>query len=179
MAQTYTSANTSINNVKLPAIYNVKGILKGHVLDYGCGKYTDHLRKKALLTSTSFWCYDKYNQFVSTNLASIDFGYAHGFDTILCANVLNVIDDELTIIEIIHRLIRMVRKTGDIYIQIYEGDKSSNGKHTKLDCYQRNEPVKAYGRFLNMIDTYTFNTEYRGNIIHIYNVKSIFERGEE
>lgn len=178
MAQTYTSANTSINNVKLPAIYN-KVNLVGHVLDYGCGKFTDHLRKKALSTAKSFWCYDKYNQEVSTNINSLDYGYSFGFDTIVCANVLNVIDDDNTIIEIMHRLIRMVRVTGDIYIQIYEGDKSGKGTPTKTDCYQRNESVKAYGRFLNMIDTYTFNTEYKGNIIHIYNVKSIFERGDE
>ena len=180
MAQTYTSANTSINNVKLPAIYNVKGIFKGHVLDYGCGKYVEHLRRKALQTASSFWYYDKYNQSIFRNNEALDFGYTYGFDTIVCANVLNVIDDDATILYIINELLCLsISVRGNIYIQIYEGDKSGEGRATKTDCYQRNESVKAYGRFLNDIAAFTFKTEYKGNIIHIYDIKPIFERGEE
>lgn len=175
--QTYTSANTSINNVKLPTLYN-KVKFVGHVLDYGCGKYIEHLRRKVLQTATSFWYYDKYNQSKITNNEALDFGYTYGFNTIVCANVLNVIDDETTIYNILNELMCLLHRGGDIYIQIYEGDKSGKGKATKKDCYQRNESVKAYGRFLNEIGAFTFNTEYKGNIIHIYNVKPIFEKGE-
>ena len=177
MAQTYTSANTSINNVKLPALYN-KVKLTGNVLDYGCGKYVEHLRRKALQSASSFWFYDKYNQSKITNNEALDFGYTYGFNTIVCANVLNVIDDETTICSILNELMCLLHRGGDIYIQIYEGDKSGTRKVTKCDCYQRNESVKAYGRFLNEIGAFTFNTEYKGNIIHIYNVKPIFEKGE-
>ena len=45
MAQTYTSKATSINRSKLPAVYNKAIFSAPFVFDYGCGKYTDHIRQ--------------------------------------------------------------------------------------------------------------------------------------
>ena len=44
MRQTFTSATTSINSTKLPAVYGKLPFKPVALLDYGCGKYTDHIR---------------------------------------------------------------------------------------------------------------------------------------
>lgn len=46
--QRFTSAETSINSKKLPKGYRYTGIPAGStVVDYGCGKHTDHLQHTA------------------------------------------------------------------------------------------------------------------------------------
>ena len=44
MSQKYTSAATSINSAKLPAVFKKLPEKPVALLDYGCGKYTDHIR---------------------------------------------------------------------------------------------------------------------------------------
>lgn len=175
--QKYTSANTSINKTRLPALYN-KVYFSGHVLDYGCGKYTEHLREKALETSASVHFYDLFNQPEEINRASLSWGKLFKYDTIVCCNVLNVIDSLEVIESIIYDMLDMVRKDGysNIYIQIYEGDRSGEGKPTKNNCYQRNEPTISYFNFImNNFEGYNFDLHARGNIIQICNIFSMCE----
>mgnify|MGYP002508774455 CR=1 FL=1 len=170
--QKYTSANTSINKNRLPALYN-KVYFSGHVLDYGCGKYTTHLEEKALESAKSIHFYDCYNQPAVTNEEAMDYGCSNGYDMIVCCNVLNVIDSVEVIHHIIGEMLSLVKKNGysKVYIQIYEGDRSCNGKVTKNDCYQRNEPTSAYFNFImNNFDNYHFNTRWKDNIIELSNI---------
>ena len=65
MKQEFSSANTSINSTKLPAIYNKIDWKKVRnnwyethdemswpfVLDYGCGRYTEHINEFLMLNS--------------------------------------------------------------------------------------------------------------------------------
>ena len=45
MKQTFTSAGTSINRDKLPAVFRKADFTSRAIFDYGCGKYTDHIRE--------------------------------------------------------------------------------------------------------------------------------------
>ena len=146
MTQTYTSANTSINSAKLPAIYNKinwhRAILTNEtIMDYGCGKFNN---AKDFVEGIGFeWHgYDKYNRSKEENGMVLDFLLEKGTaDIVICSNVLNVIDSE----EEVKKIARIIRNYSKHYfVTVYEGDKSGKGRITKNDCYQRNESVKEY-----------------------------------
>ena len=163
--QNHTSANTSINKTRIPTAFT-KVKPYGHVCDYGCGKYTDHIKK---------WCqsegclsynpYDKYNQDENTNERTMYVGQKHGYDTIYCCNVLNVIDSDNEIWKILHDMYNMLLNHSKLIIQIYEGNKTGNGCESKFDCYQRNEKVHGYTRFFGAFQGRPFKYEIKGNII--------------
>lgn len=172
--QKFTSANTSINKNRLPALYN-KITLCGNVLDYGCGKYTDHIRARVMSEplTESIRFYDPFNQPDTINHDAWNYGHIHGYDRIVCCNVLNVIDDADMIHTILENMFSMIRNNlTTIYIQIYEGDKSGIGRVTKNDCFQRNEPTSQYMNYLlYMVNDYSFDVKVTGNIIIISNIE--------
>lgn len=148
--QGYTSAKTSINSKKLPAVYR-KFSFGERVLDFGCGRYTDHIRK-ALPVNTTYMPYDPYNQPDEINQQTImkvaEYMANHIPVDVVCSNVLNVIDDEETLWNISGWIQLICNKTGGhAYITVYEGDRSGIGRATGFDQYQRNEPLKNYLRF--------------------------------
>ena len=144
--QTYTSANTSVNSKRLPAIYkkinwnkikNYYGDLV--VLDVGAGKYTQHIKEYIESKGGEYIPYDPYNLSPADNLyASANFDRAN---VIICSNVFNVIKEEKVIYDL-HSMIRSYRVP--YFISVYEGDKSWIGHETKKGCWQRNEEIYAY-----------------------------------
>lgn len=166
LLQKHTSANTSVNSTKLPTAFN-KYVPYGHVLDYGCGKFYERTKQHCDKTCLSYNPYDPYNCDAVENDKSITFGKKHGYDTIFCCNVLNVIDSDSAIWSIIHNMFNMVNSGGKIYIQIYEGNKSGVSRETKKDCFQRNEPTANYFQFMGACQGRPFKTELHGNIIII------------
>lgn len=124
---------TSINSVKLPAVYNKIDWSKvsGTVCDYGCGRYTDHIREFLKEKGIEYNGFDPY---------WAPDGKIEG-DIFICSNVLNVIQDE----QEMYRIHNLLVNTGKPYfITVYEGDKSGMGRVTKKDCYQRNETLEDY-----------------------------------
>ena len=147
MAQLHTSADTSINRNKLPAIYGKArkhGYLKANmtVLDYGCGKFPQ--LAKTYLESIGAWFtgYDKYNLSNNENAMAFHYGINTGYALVLCSNVLNVIDDDEEMKNVIKNCIDLTK--GNAIFTVYEKDKSGNGQETKPDCYQRNQPIGFY-----------------------------------
>ena len=149
MTQTYTSANTSINSTKLPAVYSKIDYKKAweegnHIIaDYGCGKFDN---AKDFVEGMGFkWLgYDKFNRSYAENIKFVDYLLDRAADIMVCSNVLNVIDNE----EEIARIARIIRNFSLCYfVTVYEGDKSGNGRVTNNDCYQRNERVKEYLKY--------------------------------
>ena len=149
MTQTYTSANTSINSAKLPAIYNKINwrqaiITNETIMDYGCGKFNN---AKDFVEGIGFeWHgYDAYNRSKEENGMVLDFLLEKGTaDIMICSNVLNVIDSE----EEVKKIARIICNYSNHYfVTVYEGDKSGKGRVTKNDCYQRNELVKEYLKY--------------------------------
>lgn len=149
--QNFTSANTSINSTKLPKVYT-KVPLTGAVLDYGCGKYVDHIRHHLYENDGWLLPYDPYNQSTETNFRTIKelkrIRDEHEPLTIVCSNVLNVIDDDETVQDVCDRIQRWINDTDGIaYITVYEGNRTGVGRQTGKDQYQRNEPLVFYRKF--------------------------------
>lgn len=133
--QKFSSAGTSVNSTKLPAVYNKINFAAMRVIDYGCGKYTKHLAEYATKQGAINWtgC-DKYNQPKSKYLPS---------DLAICSNVLNVIAEN----EIVKQIVSDLSQSRYYVVTVYEGNKSGVGKQSKKDCYQRNKKLKEYLQF--------------------------------
>ena len=144
----YTSMNTSVNANRPAAAYKwaaMHGLFKKQsVLDYGCGRYWQNCKDFAMYEGCTSWIgYDKYWKPQSLQYLT--------FDTIICANVLNVIKNDHELENCITDVLSMLAPFGCAVFQIYEGDKSGNGKETKPDCWQRNQKAQYYADriFLN------------------------------
>ena len=141
--QAYTSAGTSINAVKLPAVYKVLakyGKLAGaSVLDYGCGKFIDHIFEFAMENHAHTWSgADKYNQTDGHNRRVLDRWY----DFSILSNVLNVIKEEDVIKDVLDDCLRY---SPLCYVSIYEGNKTGKGCSTQNgQSWQRNEKKASY-----------------------------------
>jgi hypothetical protein len=149
MKQTYTSRATSINAAKLPKVYGTIPALPRHslLLDYGCGRYTDHIQ--AALPGVTYLPYDPFNQPEDVNAHSLYYVrlamHVHMPVTVVCSNVLNVIDSDDAVRDIAATIRQIIDATGGTaYITVYAGDRSGRGRQTGPDQYQRNEPISAY-----------------------------------
>lgn len=153
--QSFTSANTSINKNQLPAVFKKVKFKNGDtVLDYGCGKYTEHVRGFLAENSDGTITYcplDPYNQPDSINAKSLFDVIANGgANVIICSNVLNVIDSDETIKQIVESMKGLTGTLDStICVTVYEGDKTGVGRQTGPDQYQRNERLKNYIRFFD------------------------------
>lgn len=150
MKQTYSSARTSINSTRLPAVYGKATLCGRYVFDIGCGRYTDHIRK--FLGDRVYLAFDPFNQPKEINDESMTLVKlamaSHLPMTVICSNVLNVIDNETVIADIAKLIDDVVEATGGVgYVTVYEGNGSSVGRQTGLDQYQRNAPLRQYLRF--------------------------------
>lgn len=156
MTQTYTSSATSVNKTKLPAVYRrASGLFTARspfVMDYGCGKYTDHISEFLKGYGKVLYPYDPYNQSKAVNEHTLQFlnwaGAMQYEVDVVCSNVLNVInsDDEVEKIALIINAIVQITG-GKAFITVYEGDRSGIGRRTGKDQYQRNEKLRSYLRF--------------------------------
>ena len=167
MAQNFTSKGTSINKEKLPAIYRKLGnkIRGMRVLDYGCGRYVDHIREHLESLDCVPYFYDPYNRTETDNYKWVSVCGFQQDDVVICSNVLNVIDDDITIVQIIHVLGFFAK---DAYITVYEGDKTGKGRQTGADQYQRNEKAAVY---LERIRNLGYWAEMKNGVIHMRRVK--------
>jgi hypothetical protein len=144
MTQEFSSAMTSINSKKLPAVYhkiNWERLHKDHniirVLDFGSGRYINHIKQFVNQNWGIYYPYDSYWMSELQNEVSLN---CHP-DIIICSNLLNVIKEEEIINEIIQTLLNY---NCPVVFSIYEGDKSGIGRETKKGCWQRNEVIKPY-----------------------------------
>lgn len=152
MSQTYTSAGTSINRTKLPAVYKKAHFGAKNILDYGCGQYIDHIEEYVKSLDKIYLPYDPYNQPVQEQIdteCKLELLLANGCPIdVVCSNVLNVIDDEREIQLIAKRIMEIIRRTGGFgFVTVYEGNRSSKGRATGKDQYQRNEPLRSYLKY--------------------------------
>ena len=149
--QKFSSRGTSINSAKLPKVYSkVSFFPTDIVLDYGCGKFTSHIRD--YLGNVEYLPFDPFNQTNGVNANSLSKVRraltAHEPVYVVCSNVLNVIDDDETVQKISSRIEYIVTATGGrAFITVYEGNKTGIGKQTGKDQYQRNEKLGEYTKF--------------------------------
>ena len=156
MKQNYTSAETSINAQKLPAVYRKIPFGDGkRALDYGCGRYINHLRNFANERGSGWKGYDPFNY--PTELSDWE-----RFDIVICSNVLNVIDSDEAMESVVRELSRRVFPTGECFISIYEGNGSGEGRPTKRDCYQRNQKTREY---VEVVSRHFKHVRISGNVL--------------
>ena len=150
MKQKYSSKNTSINKTKLPIIYSKinweklreewskKHNTKPIVLDYGCGRYTEHIQKFVENLGFEYVGYDPYWA------SEVDHKKLNPA-VIVCSNVLNVIQENWMIKRIMKHL---YRHGVPYFITVYEGDKSGKGRATSDTSYQRNATLHTYAEIV-------------------------------
>ena len=146
--QEYTSANTSI--ATLNRIYKILPDMgydeNSIILDYGCGKYD---KNKNYATENKFtWVgYDPYNREEEENNDTIQFIKTEKPDIIVCSNVLNVIKEDNAMINVLNQIYNYASGDTDVYITIYEGNKSGVGAETSKG-YQRNSKLDKYKDYI-------------------------------
>lgn len=152
--QNFTSSATSINRTKLPAVYGKATLTAPLVFDYGCGKYTDHIKEHVKADHHVYLPYDPYNQPDDVNKFSvtmvINAMHVRFPVDVICSNVLNVIDSDSEVSRICHHIEEIATTTGGTgYVTVYDGDRSCIGRQTGRDQYQRNAPLSDYLRFFH------------------------------
>lgn len=143
--QKYSSKNTSVNTKKLARVWNCLKYYQNlplKVVDYGCGRAWDNTQAflQKQVNELSYYPYDPYWVNSPQNIAAQRALKNHQIDLCICANVLNVIQED----DIVRKIIADVVQADKWVIQIYEGDKQRHGRVSKEDCYQRNQKVVDY-----------------------------------
>lgn len=138
--QEFTSANTSVNSTKAPAVYSNKIaqnlIRNKRVIDMGGGKYDTGVKAGAKVGAVVN-IYDPYNRSESHNKAVLSGSY----DVAIISNVLNVIKKADARAE----LLKLAsQKVNTILVTVYAGNGSGIGKQSKEDCWQENRKLESY-----------------------------------
>lgn len=146
--QTITSASTSISTInKIYKLLPEMGYKpKTRILDFGCGKY-DKNEKEAEKHGYIWLGYDPYNRSNKENKMTLDCLEYASPHIIICSNVLNVIQEDNVLMDVLGQLYDYADDDTDIYITIYEGNKSGIGKVTTKG-YQRNQKLDNYKDYI-------------------------------
>ena len=146
--QEFSSAGTSINSTKLPTGYTTVAKKFGwqegttHV-DIGGGKFDNGVKFLENL-GVNAHVYDPYNRSAEHNQKVMEAVGKEGADTVSLFNVLNVIKESEYRQEALQTAHRTLKPGGRIFIDIYEGDRSGQGKKTKKDSWQNNARTHTY-----------------------------------
>lgn len=106
------------------------------VLDYGGGKYdrgTKYFEEHGIYS----FVYDPYNRSPEHNAQIKSY-----YDYAVCGNVLNVIQDKQTRIDVVHDIMKRVKVA---FFTVYVKDATGVGKPTR-DGWQNNQPLSFYFR---------------------------------
>lgn len=142
--QDKTSAATSINSAKIPALYGKVKFDAGTInLDIGGGKFdnvTEYLKGKGVTN----YIYDPYNRSAEHNSKVAKLTEEGKSDTVTISNVLNVIDSLDGRQQVLNNAVDAVKPNGTVYITVYEGDGSGSARITGKDQFQLNRKTTEY-----------------------------------
>ena len=143
--QEFSSKDTSINSSKLPAIYKLVNFPKGSVvLDFGGGRYDNGVEYLNSIGCEGY-VYDPYNRTSEHNSEVVKAIRANGgADIVLNSNVLNVIKEAAARRTVLKNIKKLVKPSGKVYITVYEGNGSGQGKQSKADSFQLNRKTADY-----------------------------------
>lgn len=144
LPQEFTSAKTSINKNKVPALFKLAVFKPDTVnLDYGGGKFdtaTEYLKK----FNVTNLIYDPYNRTKEHNNSVIEqINENHGADSVTCSNVLNVIKEYEVRQQVLENIKKLVKTNGIVYITVYVGNGTGIGSKT-TSGYQLNRRTEEY-----------------------------------
>ena len=145
--QKITSADTSINQNKLPAGYSKLkklGVFKPgqRVVDIGGGRF-DNAVEDLAKQDVELLVYDPFNRTSEHNKAVADVIADGGADVAVSNNTLNVIEEPENIKRVIQQAENAIKPGDKAYFTVYAGDRSGKGAQTSKG-WQRNEPTSAY-----------------------------------
>ena len=166
MKQKITSKDTSVNTI--PKLFKSKWFSERAknsigILDFGGGKYDTATEYVIGTYGIPMYVCDKYNRSDEHNNWSIH----RPRDIISCCNVLNVIQETEIIEDTLEYIRGLAIGCNTIFIQIYEGDKSGQGKPTRRG-YQRNQRTKEYLPIIEKVFNYKcYHISVKSNIIII------------
>ena len=142
--QEFSSAATSINSNKLPAIYKMVNFRPGDVVvDFGGGKFdnaVNYLKDK----DVTLLVYDPYNRSAEHNKEVLRLLKEHGgADAAVNSNVLNVIKEPEAREAVLKNIKKITKRGAPIYITVYEGRGDGAEGPTKSG-YQLNRKTGDY-----------------------------------
>ena len=174
--QEYTSANTSINSAKLPAIFSMVNFKPETInLDYGGGKF-DNATAALEGKGVTNLIYDPYNRSSGHNKDVIDTVRKNGgADTVTCSNVLNVIKEPEARKAVIKNIYSLLKNSGTAYFTVYEGTGKGNEGPTRSG-YQLN---KKTGDYVEEISSVFPSVSRRGKLIIASKGTSITEEFDD
>ena len=142
--QKYTSARTSINSAKLPAIFHLVHFEPNTVnLDYGGGRF-DNATEYLETIQVENNIYDPFNRTQEHNSEALRRVRQHGgADTATLSNVLNVIAEPNIRKQVLKNIHKLLKPSGTLYITVYEGSGDGIGKETSAG-YQLNRKTADY-----------------------------------
>ena len=143
--QEFSSADTSINSSKLPAVFKRVKFQPGTVnLDYGGGRF-DNATEFLADQDVENLIFDKFNRSEEHNKNVIKrIRQNGGADTATCSNVLNVIKErDIRVNEVIKNIKSMLKPGGTAYFTVYEGTGLGDSKETSKG-YQLNKKTVDY-----------------------------------
>lgn len=163
LKQKYTSANTCVNSNKVPALFNKVTFAPNTInLDFGGGKYdnaTNFLKTKEVKNLV----YDPYNRPIEENERVLKYIEENGVDTVTCANVLNVINEEEVRENVVMQCRQALKTGGKAYFYIYEGNKTGITKiNKKQNTCQLNLKTECY---MPLIQKYFKTAVRKGQMI--------------
>jgi hypothetical protein len=164
--QEFTSAKTSINSTKVPAVFTrVKpwGAFKRGTrnLDLGGGRYDTATEFLAGLGVENV-IYDPYNRSAEHNAVVLKSEVMNGHaDSVTISNVLNVIKEKDRRLGVLAIAKLALKPNAKAYITVYEGDKSGIGRETSAG-YQLN---KRTVRYVEECETLFENVRVRNGVI--------------
>lgn len=164
--QEFSSAATSINSNKLPAIYNMVEFRPGDVVvDFGGGKFdnaVNYLKDK----NVTLLVYDPYNRSAEHNKEVLRLLKEHGgADAAVNSNVLNVIKEPEAREAVLKNIKKITRRGAPIYITVYEGRGDGVEGPTKSG-YQLNRKT---GDYMNEVGKVFSNVKRKGKLITAIN----------
>ena len=160
--QKYTSAATSINSSKLPAIFKMINLPSGTInLDFGGGRF-DNVAEYYADKGVTNLVYDPYNRSSEHNSNVLNqIKKNGGADSVTCSNVLNVIAEPEARTTVIKNIYNLAKTGAPVYFTVYEGSGSGEGAETKSG-YQLNKKTADY---LEEIQKVFPNAKRKGKLI--------------
>lgn len=171
--QKYSSADTSISTINkiyklLPQLGYKRETI---ILDFGCGKYNKN-KEEAEKHGFRWFGYDPYNRSEMDNELTLKLMKLVKPNVIMLNNVLNVIKEDDVLLDVLGQIYDYAADDTDIYITIYEGDKSGVGKVTTKG-YQRNWKLIKYSDFI--LELFDVIDIVQPNILKCRKVSGLYE----
>lgn len=142
--QEFNSADTSINSGKLPTVYSKLEFPIGcTALNYGGGKF-DNTIEFGVVNRFTDLIFDPFNRSHEWNTAVAKSISENGIDLAILSNVLNVIKEANVRGFVLEVLANTLNDNKPLFITVYEGDRTGNGRQTSKSAWQENRKMKEY-----------------------------------